>query len=362
MHYDVIVLGGGVAGLSFSFQCIRRGKSVILVDPNGVGGGASGAPASLANPATGPKAKLVWEAEKCYSALTDQLEVAQKESSHPIYRASGVLRPALDSKMARKMRKNYEATDWPAGWVEWMDENHVKAMNPEIAVNEGAVWVKKGMTIDTRRYLHSFLRYLQRHGLEITQPNSYRIEKPETRTGWKIVDYDGMQHSADHLVFTTGDNLVESKFWKMIPFNRVKGQLATFRIHKPVLGDYAIAARGYLARLKDDEIVVGSTYEHDFQNRKPEIETADLLQQKMERILPNLQGKSELIHQWAGVRCSTPDHNPVIGRHPHKEGLYVVGALGSKGMLHSGYLAKLLANHIFENHSLPKEVSIKRFT
>ena len=44
---DVIVIGGGVAGLSTAMQLARRGASVIVVERDRLGNGSSGRAAGL---------------------------------------------------------------------------------------------------------------------------------------------------------------------------------------------------------------------------------------------------------------------------------------------------------------------------
>lgn len=51
---DVIVVGGGFAGLAVAWQLARRGASVLLFEASSLGGGASGACAGRAQVAEGP--------------------------------------------------------------------------------------------------------------------------------------------------------------------------------------------------------------------------------------------------------------------------------------------------------------------
>ena len=40
--YDVIVLGGGILGVSLTFYLQQQGRSVLLIDDKRIGGGATG--------------------------------------------------------------------------------------------------------------------------------------------------------------------------------------------------------------------------------------------------------------------------------------------------------------------------------
>ena len=40
--YDVTIRGAGIFGLSIAWECVKRGAKVQIIDPHGVGAGASG--------------------------------------------------------------------------------------------------------------------------------------------------------------------------------------------------------------------------------------------------------------------------------------------------------------------------------
>jgi glycine/D-amino acid oxidase-like deaminating enzyme len=62
-----------------------------------------------------------------------------------------------------------------------------------------------------------------------------------------------------------------------------------------------------------------------------------------------------------GVRASTFDRMPMVGSLEGHPNLYYYFGNGSKGMIWSSLLGKLLARNIVKNEALPKEVAIQRF-
>src|SRR5690625_6741511 len=82
---------------------------------------------------------------------------------------------------------------------------------------------------------------------------------------------------------------------------------------------------------------------------------------KLEKMLPGYSGAVEDARGWSGVRVTLPDKQPVIGSHHALPGLYLIGAMGSKGLWLARYLADLLMRHILIGVEIPEEVSIRRY-
>ena len=73
-----------------------------------------------------------------------------------------------------------------------------------------------------------------------------------------------------------------------------------------------------------------------------------------------LLGSYDIIDQKAGIRPSTLDRRPLIGRHPIYKQLYILNGLGTRGVLLAPYLSKCLLNHIYFNKSIHSDVDINR--
>jgi glycine/D-amino acid oxidase-like deaminating enzyme len=125
----------------------------------------------------------------------------------------------------------------------------------------------------------------------------------------------------------------------------------------------SVSSLGYMAYIstKPKQLTVGSTYEHHFTSLKPDKDGLEYLKDKLGSTFPTLTECYKDIVQWSGVRVTVPDKKPLIGSHPEKEGLYIIGALGSKGLLMSRYLAGLLTDEILEQKEIDETVSIRRY-
>jgi len=81
----------------------------------------------------------------------------------------------------------------------------------------------------------------------------------------------------------------------------------------------------------------------------------------MAKTLPELAERARLIDQWAGVRVTTPDKKPVLGRHPEINNLHIFTALGSKGLMYGKLLAEHYADHLKHGTEVYSEIALHRF-
>lgn len=357
--FDYLILGAGIAGLSLADSLQEQGCSVCVIEKKNIASGASGTPLGMINPATGRRATKTWKAEKCYSAILESLKKASSYSDRTFYRVNGVLRPALTAKIARKMRKQFRKTSWPDGWCRWLSENEIKEKHPGITCVDGGLWIPIGATVDVAGYLEATAEYLADREIPIiTEADEYELR--QGNDSWEI-DLPGRSVRSERLVFATGYKTIKHPWWKDLPLHPIKGQIAVFKPEKELAFRHSISSLGYIARLKASEFAQGSTYEHEFDSLDPDEYGEEYLRNRLKRTLPDLEKRSVLIDQWAGVRISTPNRKPVLGRHKTIDNLYIFTALGSKGLMYGKFLADHFTGHLLQGKPLFESVSIERF-
>ncbi len=358
--FDVIIVGGGLAGLATAAQLVEKNKNlrVLVYEARNIGDGASGVPAGMVNPATGQRARMVWNAEACFRMLDKRLDQLNSGSKTNLKLQNGVMRPAIDELLAENFRAALQSKRWPKGWVEWLEPKDVQKQVPFLKDCTGALYIRKGKTVRTPEYLEAYADYLKKAGVRFVFGGPYRIDNDK---GWTLSNGTNT-FSAPALVVSTGFKARENRYWSELPLNAVKGQLAIYHCAEVISSMPAISAYGYITPIDDHTLAVGSTYEHHFHDENPDAQGAGLLDQKLKELLPDLYEKCKRIGQWSGIRATTPDRLPVVGEHHDLKGLYVYAGLGSKGLLYSEHVASLLAMHITEQKDLPFEVSLYRFS
>ena len=358
---DVAILGAGISGLSVADACIQKAKTCAVFDIHEPGEGTSGAPGMLVNAATGRRAKKTWEAENGYAYIHSFLKRVRKYSGTNFFNENSVLRPALTEKLAINFKKSITKYDWPEGWVEWINRERVSADYPYIDNDYGALLIRNGLTVNGHLFLKSCSSYLTSLGMHTFyhQKTDYTFKKGE----WQLSTDSGDLVTAAYLVDARGFAQTRSKEWDFIPFHNIKGQTATFSYPAPLPLSSSISSLGYMAYMDSypNKLTVGSTYEHEFDSLDPDEEGLDYLLKKLKSTLPGFSENYEMVNQWSGVRTTVPDRKPVTGPHPEIEHFFVMGALGSKGLLLGRYIAELLVNHMFDGTEIEKVISSRRF-
>lgn len=358
--YYGAIFGAGIAGTAIANALLERGKNVLLIDPY-VSENAPGAPAALVNPATGKRAKLCWRGYRCYTALRKQVEKLMSATGNKdLISDSGVIRPAITEKLAENYRAALEKYDWPAGWVQWMDEQEIHELNPEIAPNHGGLYVKCGYTVFVDRYLNTYRRYLREKGAECCYKQAdYRYKNSHNQ--FEIQFANGQSAVANYVIIATGYKTPGVEHWSHLPLELVKGQIIRFEANRDLPWNHALSAKGYSMRRGTKDIIVGSTYEHNFNSLNTTEEAYKRIREKLAFMYPGLANDVERKDQMAGVRVTTPNRLPVIGRHHEWKNLCIYTGMNSKGLLFSHYVAELLADHLLENAAIPEEVDVDRF-
>ncbi len=353
------VFGAGIAGTAIAAALLDRGKSVLLIDPH-VSEGSPGAPAALVNPATGRHARLSWKSEECMAALRRRVEMISADSGRDdLVSDTGVLRPAINEALAESFKDSLEKYDWPEGWIRWISREEASKINPHVAPNEGALWLRCGFTVFVDRYLNAYRRSLRMNGAEC------RYERADYETsgdsGFRIDFEGGKSPTAEHVIIAAGHETPGFEDWSYLPLHRVKGQIAVFEADHDLKWEHAVSAMGYSLRRGNRTLVVGSTYEHKFDGLETTEKAYIQIRGKLEKMLPGISGSLKKTGQMAGVRVTTPNKLPVIGRHKEIRNLCIYTAMGSKGLLFSEYVAGQLASCLVDGKAPDEELLTDRF-
>ncbi len=355
------VFGAGITGTAIAAALRDKGKSVLLIDPH-VLENAPGAPAGLVNPATGRHARLSWRSEECMPLLRHRIEAISSHTGKVnLISDSGVLRPAVNENLAQNFLESLNNYEWPKGWIQWLDPKETQGINRYVGDNYGALWLDCGFTVFVDRYLNAYRQYLREKGTECRyEPANYN--EITGKDSFRIHFDSGYTATAEHVIVAAGWKTPQFCDWEYLKLHLVKGQIAVYEADHDLDWQHGVSAMGYSLRRGERTIIVGSTYEHKFENTDTTNKALIQLSKKRDVMLPGLNGRASLKHQLAGVRVTTPNKLPVIGRHKEKKNLCIYSGMGSKGLLYSEYTAGILANHLVDGTEIEKDLSTDRFT
>ena len=352
---DHLIVGGGLAGACAALWLAGRGKVTVL-EAERPAAGASGAAAGLVNPLMGRKANPAWRFEDGLDALIETLDRAGRSD---LFRGDGLLRPARDARQAKLFRERAAALPHHADWV---PPAVLAERFPDLVAPHGGLWVRRGGSVDLAAAVRALLRAAEARGA--TLRTGVRV------TGWDedgdrawVETAEGERIEARTVLLALGDGFQRFPELAALPLHRVKGQ--TIRLARPD-GLGAIPALSGLGYVVPDggALVVGSSYEHDFDDAEPSEAASLRLRAQAARMIPAL-ADAPIVEARAGVRVTvpaavSPKRLPLLGPLPGRRRVWVLTGLGSKGLLTAPLLARNLPAYLTDPDRIPAEVRVPR--
>lgn len=340
----IAILGAGFAGLGLAWHLLNFTKGtarVDIFDPAPIGANASGISLGLLHSYGGKRANKALYAERALEETHNCLTVSSQALRESVILSNGILRPATtDEQIEDFSTQAFKNKD-----TEWWDKEKCEQSIPNLIIpeNGGGMFINSGLTVDTTLYLHGLWQACAHHGAIYNQT----MEIPE--------DYE---KKYDVIVIALGgaSNIFPST--TKLPITPVRGQILAYERPPQVsiLPHSLAGTKQLVTDIKSNYIFIGATYERDFKDLKPNLSIAqrDLLP-KIESFFPIIK-VCKLYGSRIGLRSTTPDHHPLIGRADDKH--WFLTGLGSKGLLYHALAAKALATAILDKGNLmhiPKE-------
>lgn len=319
----IAIVGSGFAGLALCTALIDQKSRVDVFDHMGFSGGASGISAGLLHTYAGKHAKKNWHGDAAFDEAVNLLQTSSTALNQKTFQHSGMLRLAMSPQQEEDFHfcaSSYED-------VHWMDADKCTKSYPYLPEKPG-IFIKTALTVYPQLHLEGMKRYCERLGA------CFLFDKVQTLE---------QLSSYDKIIICSGAN---AKDLVPIKTRSIKGQILQLSWPKEIPPlPFPVNSRVYIAMATDNtSCFVGATFERTFIHEETDLEAAkeELLPMAFE-ILPFLKD-SKILGCKAGIRCSTPDHKPIIEQVDSRTWVYT--GLGSKGLLYHAYFANQLASRL----------------
>ncbi|MCF6366671.1 MAG: FAD-binding oxidoreductase [Bacteroidales bacterium] len=368
--YDYLIIGAGSAGCNSAYFLKQHGKTVAVVDREGIAGGASGAAGAFLSPLPGKK--------NIYNtfvnvALNFSINFYQKLIPDAMDKF-GVLRVPNDNFNNEKLQNNHIKN-------EYFDTKKLHNISKNFRDVDGYFY-ENAAVLEPKMICDKLL-----------EGCDFFVEDIKGLT-FKNGLYEAGKLKAKNIILAQGvsNSLVELPYMNISPIFGLRIDVKTttnipFNIHKSI----SVSANKH-----NDTVSIGATGQrHDTQDMTCETtcdKCAFYINTDGEQIKTLLKQADELIRLedvevvkiYKGARATSKSYFPVIGKiidyensikkHPSiKNGtkipedsleyypnLYVVNALGSRGFVFGPYLAKILGENIINKTQIPKELSTQK--
>lgn len=350
--YDVVIVGGGVIGLSCAWRAAQRGASVALVERSQPAAGATRVAAGMLAP-VGELAfgepellKMTLAAAELYPDFVAELEGASGISTD--YRRDGALHIALDRDEAAELRRVHELQRSLGLGAEWLPPRRCRDLEPGLTPSfNGGVHAPDEASVDPRALVEALLGGLEAEGVALVTETGVEAALLDGDRVAGVRTESGSELGASTVVLATGAWSAQAEWLPAVarpPVRPVKGQILELRSRDGVAPCRRIVAseRVYLVPRPDGRLIVGATVEEQGFDTAVTAGGVHELLREAYRLLPDV-AEMELVEATAGLRPGTPDNLPLVG----PSGMD--GLLWATGHYRNGILlAPLTANSIVE--------------
>ncbi|QYK41906.1 MAG: FAD-dependent oxidoreductase [Paracoccaceae bacterium] len=329
---DLVVMGAGVTGLSVAWAAARRGARVVVVDPAGIGAGASGGVVGALMPHQPER----WTETKAFQleALLMAAEwwgAVQAAAGLPTgFGRTGRLQPLADDAAVRVARDRGQAVPglW-SGRAAW----HVLAAPPGWAP-ESATGLVISDTLSARIRPAWALQALA----EAIRASGGRIVAQAPATTAPVVWATGVAGLAD----------LSAVFGRAVGAP-VKGQAAVLAFDAGEDAAQIYADGLHIVPHADGTVAVGSTSETSFADPAATDHQLDAIVLRARRACPCL-ADAPVILRWAGLRPRARTRNPLMGPWPGRAGHFVANGGFKIGFGIAPLVAEVMADLVLQGH------------
>jgi glycine oxidase len=317
---DIVIVGGGVIGLTTAYFLMREGADVVLLDKGDLGQEASWAGAGILTAGNLAQARTPFDRLRSLSVAMFPSLSAELRAGTGIdngYLRCGGLEFAGPGETAED--------EWHGEGVvcERLAAADLPRLEPHVAANLGDVWHLPDLAqVRNPRHLKALIgacapKVRLKPGCPVT-----RLET----TGNRVIGVHtpGTTYHADRVLLAAGawtDPLLEPMGWQpgILP---VRGQIALLNLPARPLQRVLMWGPRYLVPRPEGRILVGSTQESVGYDKRT---TAEAIQELLAfacRLVPMLR-EAAVEKCWAGLRPGSPDGLPFLGRVPGADNLFV---------------------------------------
>jgi len=331
--WDVIVIGGGIIGLSLSIELRKKGASVLVVERGEPGREASSAAGGmlvdcqLETPAA--LQPLATASARMYPEFVHELQV---ESGMKIdLRDQGTI---LFPSTAHASHPALQAAALPAPLTE---------LEPALAPSNRPAFYLKERSVDPRGLAAAALQAAKRRGVDVSSG--------EVATSVNVSDGGASGVTTAKTSFHAPIVVNCAGAWSgqiaphAFPTRPVKGQMLYLASpSRNLLKQVIRSPEIYLIPRSDGRILVGTTVEEAGFDKRTDTATMQRFQRSAIALVPELHN-AKILEDWAGLRPGTPDALPILGP-TATPGYYVATGHFRDGILLAPITAQIMADVI----------------
>lgn len=348
----VLIIGGGVIGLSIARQLKKQGINDITILEKGVLGKESSYAAGgmLAPHAETDKFDdFFYFCRESLNLYSDFAEELFSETGVDIeLDKEGTLYLAFESDDQQEILERYEWQKQAGLEVEYISATDIHKLEPFVSpdVLEG-LFFPNDWQVENRKLLLALQKFCELNAIKVIE--NTEITKLLFENGKLKGAASGANiFFADTVVLATGawTSLILTESFSLPKVKPIRGQMVAFQTAKRLFSKVIYSPRGYLIPRQNGRIIAGSTSEDIGFDKFVTDLGLDIIREKALEIAPSLVNL-EINDSWAGLRPFAADSLPFLGE--LAENLFIATAHYRNGILLAPATAKIMAEKIVNN-------------
>ncbi|MGB7210888.1 MAG: glycine oxidase ThiO [Pyrinomonadaceae bacterium] len=354
---DVLIVGGGVIGLSIARELHRKGVSQItILERVSIGREASYAAAGMLAPNAENDTHDDFY-DLCSASCSMYPEFAAElldETGVDIeLERSGTLYLSFNEEDSSVLNRRYLWQREAGVAVEHLSAEETLELESFVSPDvRESLFYPDDWQVENRKLLAAFRRYADLNSIEIR-------EQTEVRS---LITGNGKVIGAktDSETFFSGTTVLATGAWTSfikiddvpVPVNvkPIRGQMISFHPLEKMFRKVVFSRRGYVVPRMDGRVLSGATVEDTGFDRSTTEDGARQLVMAATEIAPSLAGL-DIAEHWAGLRPFGVGGLPVLSEMPGYENAFVATAHFRNGILLAPVTAKLICEKIVDEVS-----------
>lgn len=350
-HPDILIVGGGVIGLTTALNLALQRVSVTVVDRQSIGCEASWAGAGMLPPgksanACTAEARLRAYSHDLWGELSEQLR--HRTGIDNGFRRCGAIEVA-GGDLSDFQR---QVDEWIAEGidVEKLDRHQLERHIPDLHSHiDSGIYLREFGQVRNPRHIKALAAACQNLGVDILE-NCEQLQLTDAGQGRVVATTGDRTLPANRICVCAGAWTAQllKPLDVHIPVKPIRGQMAQLRVSPMLFSRVIEQGRRYIVPRNDGLVLVGSTMEDAGFQKKTTADGISGLLTFAESMVPEL-GKAEVVRCWSGLRPGSPDELPFIGPAPEYTNLFVGAGHFRSGLQMSPATGAVLADLLLDN-------------
>ena len=375
---DIAIIGGGIASLCTAISLVKRGaKITIYCEDEQTALNASGNKQGAFYPQlSDDNERNIRFYIHAFAYGHQFLQWAIKHKIEFEHEFCGVALCAYNEKAESKLNKIAEL-NLPSDLYQSLSQTELSE-KVGLPLPFGGGFIPQGAWLAPRQLVQHAFAFLEKQGVQIKTLQKVTALS-QTENGWQITTAENKTFNHEVVVLANGHKLTDFEQTQKLPLYPVRGQVSQIPTSENLLKlKTVLCYDGYLTPVDQAKAshCIGASHVRDNATREFSLTEQQENQQKIQQNIPedwtkevDTSGNLARI----GVRCSVRDLTPMMGAVPHFSvqqtqyqnlfnlrrrkqpieqaenypNLYLIGALGSRGLTSAPFLGETLASLIY---------------